>query len=164
MPYNTGGAISEPQVWGNRMLSGFTLNNSAIAPTGGYTYPKQTALNPEAQFRMYKKNPISGENGGSGPGQWSTSSSVAHADPRKENTYHWRRPASAPMSRNVKVIPSASVCHVLNKALVSYLVGKGANSGCSIARRDSRSTAKLNAPSSHLTTASIHPTEVYNAA
>ena len=59
-------APPKQEVWGNRMLSGFTLNNSAVPPMVGPNYPQPTA-SLDSQFRMYKQNPIHGENVGRGP-------------------------------------------------------------------------------------------------
>lgn len=68
-------APPKQEVWGNRMLSGFTLNNSAVPPMVGSNYP-QPAASLDSQFRMYKQNPIHGENGGRGPSRVSERSEL----------------------------------------------------------------------------------------
>jgi hypothetical protein len=99
----------DQRIYGPRLTSGYTLGATSNVDLGMRPaltdYRSARPVSADKQQRLYKANPTLAENGGAGPSRWSTTNSTLGAPhPDKPSVYHFRRPASAPATKQ-KVLP-----------------------------------------------------------
>lgn len=98
------------RIYGPRLTSGYTLGATSHVEIGNpaltdYRRAPARPVSADKQQRLYKANPTLAENGGAGPSRWSTTNStLGTPHPEKPSVYHFRRPASAPATKQ-KILP-----------------------------------------------------------